>query len=97
MVQHTHLIFFLVTSTLHKQPRIIDFFHGRDFSLEEFHGVLSKTKRSFIDNIKDTCDGSGLNTIDSSVRLCMLTFSMAFFISASALFSSRSTSESRSP
>ena len=59
---HTHLVLFLVTSTLHKQRKIMEFSYWWEFLLES---SVVKAKIYF-ESIKDSCDGSGLNTIESS-------------------------------
>ena len=64
-IQHTRLVLCLVTSLLHQQPRIIDFFHYWEVLLLNFMITLGKSKDVY-SNVKDSCDGSGLNTNESS-------------------------------
>ena len=66
-IQHNHLVLFLVTGTCSKQVRIIDFFlvgSWLDCCLELFHDYVEIDL--VILNTKDSCDGSGLNTSESS-------------------------------
>ena len=65
--QHNRLVLFLVTGTCSKQVRIIDFFlvgSWLDCCLELFHDYVEIDL--VILNTKDSCDGSGLNTSESS-------------------------------
>ena len=67
IVQHTHLVLFLVVGTCSKQVKIIDFFlvgSWLDCCLELFHDYVEIDL--VILNTKDSCDGSGLNTSESS-------------------------------
>ena len=66
-IQHNHLVLFLVTGTCSKQVKIMDFFlvgSWLDCCLELFHDYIEIDL--VILNTKDSCDGSGLNTSESS-------------------------------
>ena len=66
-IQHNHLVLFLVTGTCSKQVKIMDFFlvgSWLDCCLELFHDYVEIDL--VILNTKDSCDGSGLNTSESS-------------------------------